>query len=171
MDHMGDGALPDHSVIQAHIRVDLLAVPQNGNVQHHSFFNGKIPAFQAAQSVQRADLQLCQKAQSPHVDTQHGDLVQRRQLGQMQDRPIAAKGDDQIRALQLRQQRLGGQISEGVDLRIPERRTDYRLKAHVPQNGNGGLCGLHSGVPVRIRTENDFFRFHYTVPSPCSFRV
>ena len=78
---------------------------------------------------------------------------------------------DQIRTLQLRQQRLGGQISEGVGLRVPEGRTDHRLKAHVPQNGNGGLCGLHSGVPVRIRTENDFFRFHYTVPSPCSFRV
>ena len=38
--------------------------------------------------------------------------MQRRQLGQMQDRPIAAKGDDQIRALQLRQQRLGGQVSK-----------------------------------------------------------
>ena len=58
--------------------------------------------------------------------------MQRRQLGQMQDRPIAAKGDDQIRALQLRQQRLGGQISEGVGFWVTEGRTDYRLKAHVP---------------------------------------
>ena len=171
MDHMGNRTLPDHCVIQAHIRIDLLAVPQNGNVQHHSFFDGKIPVFQAAQSVQRANLQLRQETQPSHVDAQHGDLMQRRQFSQMQDRPVAAQSNDQIRALQFRQQRLGGQISEGVGLRIPEGRTDDRLKAHVPQNGNGGLCGLHSGVPVRIRTENDFFRFHYTVPSPCSFRV
>ena len=99
MNHMGDRSLPNHSVIQAHVGIHLLTIPQHGNIQHHAFLNGECPALQALQSLQRIDLKLRKEAQSAHVDSQHRQLVQRRQLCKMQNRSVAAQCDDEACSL------------------------------------------------------------------------
>ena len=171
MNHMGNGAFPDHSVIQAHIRVDLLAVPQNGNIQHHPFLDGKIPVFKPAHGLKGIDFQLSQKSKAAHVDAQHGNTVQRRQLGQMEDRTVPAQRDDQAGVLQLRQQRLDGQIPKSARFGGAEGGTDCRLKPQLLQKLDRCLCGPHAMVTIRVRAEDNRSGIHYTAPSPCSFKV
>ena len=169
MDHMGDGTLPDHRVVQAQIRVDLAALPLDSHVQHHPLFRLEVPVLQLPQGLQLPGLQLRDEAQAPHVDAQHRNLVQGHQLGEMQDGAVPAEGNQQVGAFQLRRQGPGLVVPIGPVLLVLERGTHHRLEAHLPQNGVCPAGGLHAPVSVGVGAEDDLF--HGLPPSPCSFRV
>ena len=73
MDHMGDGALPDHRVVQAQIRVDTggppaaRSRPASSAVPSVKSQSCQLPQGRSSSS----GLQLRHEAQAPHVDAQH----------------------------------------------------------------------------------------------------
>ena len=83
MDHMRDGTLPDHSVVEAQVRIDLPAVPQHGHVQHHPVLRLKVPLLQPAQLVQLSGLQLCDEAKPSHIDSKNRNFIEGHQLCKM----------------------------------------------------------------------------------------
>ena len=92
-------------------------------------------------------------------------------LGQMEDRTVPAQRDDQAGVLQLRQQRLDGQIPKSARFGGAEGGTDCRLKPQLLQKLDCCLCGPHAMVTIRVRAEDNRSGIHYTAPSPCSFKV
>ena len=105
MDHVGDGTLPDHSVVQPQICEDLTSLPENRHIQHHPLFNGKIPVLQFPQGLQFSSLQFRHKAQSTHIDAKYRNLIQRDQFCQVQNRTVPTESDEEICFSQLLEQR------------------------------------------------------------------
>ena len=90
---MGNGPFPDNGIIETQVGINLLAVPQNTDIQHHPVLGFKVPIFQLPQALQLTGLQFCYKPKAAHVDAQHRNLVQGHQLGEMQDGAVPAEGN------------------------------------------------------------------------------
>ena len=170
MNHMGNGALPDHRVVQSQVCIDLPPVPEDGDIQHHPLFHLKLPVLQLSQLLQLAGLQLGDKAQPPHVHAQHRHLMQRRQLGQEEDGSVPAEGNHQVRSPQLLGEGLHIIVGEGPLLPVPEGGANHCVKAQIPQNPLRRPGGLHALIPVGVGAQNDFLGAHGASPSPCSFK-
>ena len=119
MDHMGDGTLPDHSVVEAQIRIDLPALPLDGHVQHHPLFRLKSQSFSRRSLSSSPASSSAMKPKPPMLMPSTRNLVQGHQLGKMQDGAVPAEGNQQVGALQLRRQGPGLVVPIGAILLIP----------------------------------------------------
>ena len=171
MNDVGDGALPDDGLVQPQIRIDLPPVPEDGDVQHHPLFHLKLPVLEPAELLQLRDLQLGHKPKAPHVHAQHRHLVKGRQLGQVEDGPVPAEGNQQIRPPELLGQGLDIIVAEGPLLPVPEGRAHHRLKAHLAEDTLRRPGCLHALIPVGIGAQDDLLGAHGRSPSPCSFKT
>ena len=161
---MGDGPLPDDSVVEAQILIDLPPVPDHADIQHHPVLRGEVPALQIPEAVDLAGLQLRDEAQAPHVDAQHRHLVEGRELGEVQDGAVPAEGDEKIRPLHLRQQ--GPELGAGEVLLLlaAEGGADHGLKAKLPEDALRPEGGRQLPVPARVGAKNNTL---HSFPSPC----
>ena len=102
------------------------------------------------QPLQLVLLQLGHKAQAAQVDAQHRHAVERHCPGQVQDRAIAAEGDQQVGPFDLLLQLPDGHAQLVVVALPTERQTHHRFKADALQNLLGALGHLQFAVPIGI---------------------
>ena len=168
MDDVGDGALPDHSIVEPQIGKDLPALSEDRYVQHHPLFHGKFPSLQLPQGLQLSGLQLRHESKAPHVDAKNRNLVQCHQLGQVKNRAVSAKGDQQIRILQLLEQWTDLITGKKPRTLVFKGRTHHCPKAQFPQDLLGGPGDRHALIPVGIGTQDNLLAVHWLFPSPRS---
>ena len=161
---MGDGPLPDDSVVEAQILIDLPPVPDHADIQHHPVLRGEVPALQIPEAVDLAGLQLRDEAQAPHVDAQHRHLVEGGELGEVQDGAVPAEGDKEVRPLHLRQQRAELGAGEILLLLAAEGGADDGLKAQLPEDALRPEGGCQFPVPAGIGAKDHAL---HSFPSPC----
>ena len=164
MDDVGDGALPDDSVVEAQILIDLPPIPEHADIQHHPVFRGEVPILQIPKAFDLTGLQLRNEAQAPHVDAQHRHLVEGRELGKMQDGAVPSEGDEKIGSLHLRQQRPELGAGEVLLLLAAEGGADHGLKAQLPEDALRPEGGRQLPIPARVGAKNNTL---HSFPSPC----
>ena len=102
------------------------------------------------QTLQLVLLQLRHKAQAAQIDTQHRHTVERHGPGQVQDRAVAAEGDEQVGPLDLLLELADGDAQLVVVPLPTEGEAHHRLKADALQNLLGALGHLQFTVPIWV---------------------
>ena len=109
------------------------------------------------------NLQLRHEAEAAQIDTQHGHMVERRRAGEMEDRTITTKGDQQICRLDFLLQLQHGDTQLIAVAVTVERQAHHRFKADGLQDLTGLFCHLQLAVTIGVGTEDYFF--HTLAPS------
>ena len=153
-----------NSVVERNVAVHRVAAPENGHIQHHAGLYHEIPALQIPQTLQLVGLQLRHETETAQIDAQHRYVVQCRRAAQVQDGPVAAKGDHQVGALDLLLQ-LPHRDAQFIPVAVPmEGQAHHRFKADALQDRLGVFGHFQLAVPIGIRAQ-DHFLFHCASPS------
>jgi len=150
-DHARDVAARDERFIERKVRVNNPPVALDAHVEHHVALDLILSITQVAQAQKVFALKLGHEAEAAEVDAQHRNVAVRSGFGKVQDRTVAAKRDDHVRAADLLLKRLNVEPVALRRLLIAKRQAHDIRAANLVEHALGLLRDAKLRVAVGIR--------------------
>ena len=165
-DHAGHRSAGHDRLVERKVGVDDAPLAHHADVEHHAALDRVFFVHQLAEAAKLLLLQLRHEAERAEVHAEHRNVAVRRGLGKVQDRAVAAEGDDHVRAAQLLLERTDIEAVALGLLLVAERHAHDVRTVNAVENALGLLGDGQLMVAVGVWTKYYLFKHRFRLSFP-----